>query len=93
MSETAGREPDPVIIECAINGVTSPEKNPHVPRKPTEIADDTFRALDAGASIIHAHNSEIALAGEEAARDYCAAWVPIWEEQRSKSAKPRVSTF
>jgi uncharacterized protein (DUF849 family) len=67
----------PVIIECAINGVTSPDKNPHVPRKPTEIADDTFRALDAGASIIHAHNSEIALAGEEAARDYLAAWEPI----------------
>ena len=55
----AGRNPDPVIIECAINGVTSPEKNPHVPRKPAEIVDDTFRALDAGASVIHAHNSEI----------------------------------
>jgi 3-keto-5-aminohexanoate cleavage enzyme len=73
----ASGNPDPVIIECAINGVTSLEKNPHVPRKPTEIVDDTFRALDAGASVIHAHNSEIALAGEEAARDYCAAWIPI----------------
>jgi 3-keto-5-aminohexanoate cleavage enzyme len=68
---------EPVIIECAINGVTSPEKNPHVPRKPAEIIDDTFRALDAGASLIHAHNSDIQLGGEEAARDYCAAWRPI----------------
>jgi 3-keto-5-aminohexanoate cleavage enzyme len=67
----------PVIIECAINGVTSVEKNPHVPRKPDQIAADTFRALDAGASLIHAHNSEIELAGEEAARDYLAAWKPI----------------
>src|SRR5262249_18497644 len=73
----ANRSPDPVIIECAINGVTSLEKNPHVPRKPAEIVEDAFRALDAGAAVIHAHNSEIALAGEEAARDYCAAWVPI----------------
>jgi uncharacterized protein (DUF849 family) len=69
--------PQPVIIECAINGATSPEKNPHVPRKPTEIVDDTFRALDAGASLIHAHNSDFALSGEEAARDYLAAWRPI----------------
>jgi 3-keto-5-aminohexanoate cleavage enzyme len=67
----------PVIIECAINGVTSPEKNPHVPRKPADIAADTFRALDAGASVIHAHNSDFSLSGEEAARDYLAAWQPI----------------
>jgi len=67
----------PVIIECAINGVTSPEKNPHVPRKPADIVADTYRALDAGASVIHAHNSDFALSGEEAARDYLSAWQPI----------------
>jgi uncharacterized protein (DUF849 family) len=67
----------PVIIECAINGGTSPEKNPNVPREPEEIIADTFRALDAGASLIHAHNSDIQLKGEEAARDYLAAWKPI----------------
>jgi uncharacterized protein (DUF849 family) len=70
-------ESGPVMIECAINGATSPEKNPNVPRKPAEIIDDTFRALDAGASLIHAHNSDFSLAGEEAARDYLAAWKPI----------------
>jgi 3-keto-5-aminohexanoate cleavage enzyme len=70
-------QPSAVIIECAINGVTSPEKNPNVPRKPTEIADDTFRALDAGASLIHAHNTDFQLSGEEAASDYVAAWRPI----------------
>jgi uncharacterized protein (DUF849 family) len=67
----------PVIIECAINGVTSPEKNPHVPRKPADIVADTYRVLDAGASVIHAHNSDFALSGEEAARDYLSAWQPI----------------
>jgi hypothetical protein len=66
-----------VIIECAINGVTSPEKNPNVPRKPDQIAAETFRVLDAGASLIHAHNFDINLSGEEAARDYLAAWQPI----------------
>jgi uncharacterized protein (DUF849 family) len=68
---------DPVMIECAINGVTSPEKNPHVPRKPDQIVSDTFRALDAGASLIHAHNFDIQLGGQEAASDYLAAWKPI----------------
>jgi uncharacterized protein (DUF849 family) len=67
----------PVIIECAINGVTSPEKNPHVPRKPADIVADAYRALDAGASVIHAHNSDFSLRGEEAARDYLLAWQPL----------------
>src|SRR5262245_2233215 len=67
----------PVIIECAINGGTSTEKNPNVPRTPEQIAADTFRALDAGASLIHAHNADYQLAGEAAARDYLAAWKPI----------------
>ena len=67
----------PVIIECAINGGTTPEKNPNVPRKPADIVADTYRALEAGASVIHAHNSDIQLVGEEAARDYLAAWQPI----------------
>jgi uncharacterized protein (DUF849 family) len=70
-------EQGPVIIECAINGVTSPEKNPHVPRKPADIVADTYRVLDAGASVIHAHNSDFQLGGEEAARDYLSAWQPI----------------
>src|SRR5262245_49444009 len=67
----------PVIIECAINGGTPPEKNPNVPRKPAEIVADTFRALAAGAAVIHAHNVDYSLVGEEAARDYLAAWQPI----------------
>jgi uncharacterized protein (DUF849 family) len=72
-----GVERSPVIIECAINGVTSPEKNPNVPLKPDQIAADTLRALDAGAALIHAHNSDYQLTGEAAARDYLAAWKPI----------------
>ena len=29
---------DPVIIEAAINGVTSPRRNPHVPTTPEDLA-------------------------------------------------------
>ncbi len=71
----------PVILEAALNGMTSKEKNPHAPREPGEIALDTFRCLDAGAAIIHAHNRDIALTGEAAAADYLEAWRPILTER------------
>jgi uncharacterized protein (DUF849 family) len=64
----------PVILEVALNGVSSKERNPHVPREPEEIAADTFRCLDAGAALIHAHNRDFSLRGRAAADDYLAAW-------------------
>jgi uncharacterized protein (DUF849 family) len=67
----------PVIIECAINGETQPDRNPNVPRKPEQIVDDVFRCLDAGATLIHAHSGDIMLTGREAAELYLEAWRPI----------------
>jgi uncharacterized protein (DUF849 family) len=64
----------PVILEAAINGETSPERNPHVPRKPAEIVTDALRCLDAGASLLHAHADDIRAIGREAADLYLAAW-------------------
>ena len=58
----------PVIIEAAINGETRPERNPNVPRKPEEIIADVFRCLDAGASMIHAHNDDIRKTGRDRPR-------------------------
>ena len=71
----------PVIIEAAINGGSSKRRNPNVPREPSEIIEDAYRCLDAGASIIHAHNSDYQLTGKEAADDYLAAWRVILEER------------
>ena len=68
MSET------PVIIEAAINGGSSKRRNKNVPREPTEVIEDAYRCLDAGAAIIHAHNSDYALTGRAAADDYLLAW-------------------
>ena len=56
-----------MILEAAINGETRPDKNPKVPRKPEEIVADTFRCLDAGATLIHAHNDDIRETGRRAA--------------------------
>lgn len=64
----------PVVLEAAINGETRPERNPNVPRKPEEIAADAIRCLDAGATLIHAHNDDIRETGRRAADLYLAAW-------------------
>ena len=71
----------PVIIECAINGVGRKERNPHIPRSPEEVKADSLACLDAGAAIIHAHNSSIRLVGQEAVDDYVAAWRDILDER------------
>jgi uncharacterized protein (DUF849 family) len=71
----------PVIIECAMNGETRPEKNPHVPRKPDAIIADARRCLDAGATLLHAHNDDIMLQGRAAADLYLEAWRPLLGER------------
>ena len=48
------REPK-VIIEAAINGVTSKARNPHSPLSPDEIAKDALECLEHGAAIVHNH--------------------------------------
>ena len=70
----------PVIIELAINGVGSKQRNPNIPRTSSEVVVDALSCLAAGASIIHAHNESIKLVGQAAADDYLAAWRPILAE-------------
>lgn len=70
----------PVIIEAAINGMTSPEKNPSVPWGAAAIARDAVRCLELGATIIHAHNSDMSFTGSAAAEDYLKVWRPVLEQ-------------
>jgi uncharacterized protein (DUF849 family) len=67
----------PVIIEAAINGTTTTDRNPNVPLRPEAIRADAIRCLDAGAAIIHAHNHDISLRGPDAAGPYLEAWKPL----------------
>jgi uncharacterized protein (DUF849 family) len=48
----------PTVVEIALNGMTTKEENPHVPRTVDEIVEDGLRCLDAGASLVHHHNDE-----------------------------------
>lgn len=73
--------PAPCIIEVALNGATTREVNPRVPRTPEEITADALACIQAGATIVHNHNEEFLWAegGVHAAEPYLAAWRPIVE--------------
>jgi len=66
----------PVIIEAAINGITSKARNPHVPCVPAEITADALGCLAAGAAIVHNHVDQAgdgaALAGRQ-----LEGWRPV----------------
>jgi 3-keto-5-aminohexanoate cleavage enzyme len=66
----------PTVIEAALNGMTTREQNPHVPRSVDEIVASALVCLDAGASIIHNHNDEPNFGGatRHCAEPYLRAW-------------------
>ncbi len=69
----------PVIIEAAINGIAKKSYKPNAPLSADEITTESLACLEAGASIIHAHNRSIRLVGQDAVDEYVAAWAPILE--------------
>lgn len=82
---------DPVIIEVAINGGVTPDRNPHVPLSPEAIIEDSLRCFDAGASVIHAHNDDIRLNGRAGADAYLAAWRTIMAKRPDALWYPTLS--
>jgi uncharacterized protein (DUF849 family) len=70
---------EPLIIEAAINGVTSKAVNPHVPRTVAEIVASARACLEAGAAIIHNHNDEGLIHGRHASEPYREAWTQVYD--------------
>ena len=71
----------PVIIEAAINGMGTKERNPHIPVTSAEVEACALSCFDAGASVIHAHNHDIGLCGKDAADAYAEVWRPVLERR------------
>jgi 3-keto-5-aminohexanoate cleavage enzyme len=88
---TGGLVEQPAIIEAAINGITSKDQNPNVPRLPAEIADDALRCLAGGASIVHNHVDVVMVDGPTAAARYLECWRPIWEKVPGALLYPTVN--
>jgi 3-keto-5-aminohexanoate cleavage enzyme len=70
---------EPVIIEAAINGTTTKDRNPHTPRLPDEIATDALACIQAGAAIVHNHADVVGVPGQEAADRYFQGWRPVFD--------------
>jgi uncharacterized protein (DUF849 family) len=81
---------DAVIIEAAINGVTTKDRNPHVPREPDEIAADALACIAAGAAIIHNHIDLFGVSEDDAAARYLEGWRPILAERPDALVYPTV---
>ncbi len=73
MSDTLG----PVVIEAALNGVTSKQRNGLVPITPEEHAKDALACVDAGATVIHTHTADMMAPVEAVAEQYAAAYRPV----------------
>ncbi|NPT60351.1 BKACE family enzyme [Paraburkholderia elongata] len=70
----------PVIIEVCLNGVTSREVQPHVPRTPQEVTADALSCVAAGATILHSHTDDPVIApgsGRHDSRPLIDAWAPV----------------
>ena len=71
----------PAMIEVALNGQTSKQVNPNVPRASVEIAECALACIEAGACIVHTHIADIMVPGEQAAAAYLEHFRPILAER------------
>jgi uncharacterized protein (DUF849 family) len=71
---------DPVIIEAALNGVTTPARNSNVAATPEAQAADALACVDAGATVIHTHAPDFVEDPSAATEQYAAAYRPVVEQ-------------
>jgi uncharacterized protein (DUF849 family) len=79
------------IIEAAINGATTKDANPNVPKSADEIATDALAAFAAGAAIVHAHCDPIGGPDDEVAERYLEAFRQVWAEKPDALLYPTIN--
>jgi uncharacterized protein (DUF849 family) len=84
-------EAAPVVLEVALNGVTTRAQNAAVPREPKEIAEDALACFAAGAAIVHTHTHEPALPPAEGAALYLEAYRPVLSRRPDAILYPTVA--
>jgi 3-keto-5-aminohexanoate cleavage enzyme len=80
----------PVIIEVAINGLTSPAKNPSVPVEPAEIAEQALACIEFGAAVVHNHIDRFGGTEQEAADRYLEGWRPVFAQRPDALLYPTI---
>lgn len=71
----------PVIIESALNGITSRRHNPHVPVTPEELTESAIACIDAGATIVHTHTHDPTARPEDRAEEYARCYRAVLAER------------
>lgn len=64
----------PVVIEAALNGLTSRGHNPRVPVSPAELADEAVACIDAGATVVHTHAHNLGAPAVELTEAYAECY-------------------
>jgi len=80
----------PVVIEVALNGVTTRKRNSNVPATDDDLAKDALACIDLGATIIHTHAPHLVVDAGEAAEQYAAAFRPAVEQHPGVICYPTV---
>src|SRR3954447_9265671 len=82
----------PVIIEAALNGITSRGHNPKVPVQPEELATDALACIDAGATIVHTHAHNIGSSAAELTAAYADCYRAVLSERPGTILYPTTGT-
>jgi uncharacterized protein (DUF849 family) len=81
----------PVIIEAALNGITSRARNPHVPITPDELAREAVACVDAGATVVHTHAHNFGAPVDDLVATYAACYEPVLEERPGTILYPTIA--
>jgi 3-keto-5-aminohexanoate cleavage enzyme len=71
----------PVIIEAALNGITSRRHNPDVPMSPEELAAVAIECIDAGATVVHTHVPDPTARPEARTEQYAECYRAVLAER------------
>ena len=82
--------PQPVVIEVALNGVTTRARSAHVPVTAAELAEDAIACVDAGATVVHVHAEGLGGPPEELAETYAECFRAVLAERPGVCCYPTV---
>jgi uncharacterized protein (DUF849 family) len=82
-----------VVLELAVNGITTKDRNPNVPRTPAEITEAMLEGIAHGAAIVHNHNDEPMFTenGVHAVEPYLQAWAPVLQRHPDAMLYPTMA--
>jgi uncharacterized protein (DUF849 family) len=80
----------PVIIEAALNGITSRRHSQDVPITPDELARDAIACIDAGAAVVHTHADKLGAPVDALIERYAECYRQVLAEHHDAILYPTV---